>query len=158
MPLLLVIVLLLTASPVAAESWDGYVVGVEDANTIRISRKPDSREAEYVLRFYGIGAPTLRQPLGNEALAYLRRTLPAGSRVGVEIVGDDKDGSKLALVQAHGQSVNYQLLAQGLAWVDRQACKAIFCRRWYIQEHYAVKERRGLWQLNLGTPPWQWGR
>ena len=69
-----------------------------------------------------------------------------------------KDGSIRALVQVRGDSVNYQLVAQGLAWVDRQSCKAIFCRRWYIQEHQAVQERRGIWRLNLGTPPWQWGR
>ena len=155
---LLVLLCLLVASRVSAAPWTGYVVNVEDGNTVTVSTKADARKADFVLRFYGIGAPTLRQPFGKEACAYLREMLPKGTRVGVDIVEEEKDGSIRALVQVRGDSVNYQLVAQGLAWVDRQSCKAIFCRRWDIQEHQAVQERRGIWRLNLGTPPGQWGR
>ena len=49
-------------------------------------------------------------------------------------------------------------LGEVLAWVDRQKCRAVFCRRWLIQEHQAVLDKRGIWGLNIGTPPWQWSR
>lgn len=155
---LLVVFFLLWSSSVGAAPWTAYIFNVEDGNTVTVSTKPEAARADYVLRFYGVGAPTLRQPFGKEARDLLRSMLPKGSKVGVDVVYEEKDGSLRALVQVRGDSVNYQLVAQGLAWVDRQNCKAVFCRRWYIQEHQAVQERSGIWQLNMGTPPWQWGR
>ncbi|MBQ9406082.1 MAG: thermonuclease family protein [Desulfovibrio sp.] len=130
---------------------------VEDGNTVTVSTQPDAKKADHVLHFYGVTAPSLRQPCGNEALAFLRQTLPKGTRVGVDVIRETDKGIMRALVQVRGDSVNYQLVVQGLAWVDRQECKAVFCRRWYIQEHQAVQERLGLWRLNMATPPWQWG-
>ncbi|MBD5642093.1 MAG: thermonuclease family protein, partial [Desulfovibrio sp.] len=61
------------------------------------------------------------------------------------------------LVQVQDRSVNNRLVSDGLAWVDRSTCKAFFCRRWHIEEHLAQKDRRGIWSLNMSTPPWQWG-
>ena len=84
--------------------------------------------------------------------------MPVGTKVGVESVGQLEAGPISALVQVGGDSVNYKLVMAGLAWVDRQKCRAIFCRRWLIQEHQAVVDRRGIWSLNMSTPPWQWGR
>ncbi|MBO4300399.1 MAG: thermonuclease family protein [Desulfovibrio sp.] len=130
---------------------------VEDGNTVTVSKSPDAQKADHVLRFYGVTAPTLRQPCGKEALAFLHQVLPKGTSVGVDVISEEKDGPMRALVQLRGDTVNYQMVTQGLAWVNRQECKAVFCRRWYIQEHQAVQERRGIWRLNIGTPPWQWG-
>ena len=73
-------------------------------------------------------------------------------------VGEADDGPLVSIVQVGGTSINYQLVVEGLAGVDRKRCRAVFCRRWYIQEHQAVQARRGIWGLNIGTPPWQWGR
>ncbi|MFT4301266.1 MAG: thermonuclease family protein, partial [Desulfovibrio sp.] len=81
-----------------------------------------------------------------------------GTRVTVEPIGESESGTVSALIQVDGASVNYQLVAEGLAWVNRQSCRAIFCRRWMIQEHQAVVDRRGIWGLKIGTPPWQWSR
>ncbi|WP_291439648.1 thermonuclease family protein [Desulfovibrio sp.] len=139
----------------AGEAW---VVRVEDGNTISVSSTRNSDEADTVLRFYGIDAPSLSQPFGAEALQRLARIMPRGTKVTFEPVGRSESGTVSALVQVGGASVNYQLVVEGLAWVDRQTCKAIFCRRWMIQEHQAVVDKRGIWGLNIGTPPWQWGR
>ena len=54
------------------------------------------------------------------------------------------------------EPVGYSLLYEGLAWVDRATCKSSYCRRWYIVEHNSVESRKGLWSLELETPPWQW--
>ncbi|WP_291331870.1 thermonuclease family protein [Desulfovibrio sp.] len=147
------------ALPAFAEStWDAYVVSVEDGNTVTVSTKYGSNDPEFVLLFYGIEAPTQKQPFGREAMAYLQRMMPVGAKVSVESVGQLEAGPISALVQVGGDSVNYKLVMEGLAWVDRQKCRAIFCRRWLIQEHQAVVDRRGIWSLNMSTPPWQWGR
>ena len=154
-----IILMVLAVSPsAAATTWNAYVVRVEDGNTISVSTKKDSEEPEKVLVFYGIEAPSLRQPYGPQALAYLQRMMPKGAKVDVEDVGQLEAGPITALVQVGGDSVNYKLVMEGLAWVDRQKCRAIFCRRWLIQEHQAVLDRRGIWGLNIGTPPWQWTR
>lgn len=142
----------------AVSAWDAYVVRVEDGDTISVCEKRDRDEPVVVLRFYGIDAPALTQPYGREAREYLLKLMPRGTKVGVDAVGEDTHGAVKALVQVNGASVNYQLLVEGLAWVNRSTCKAMFCRRWYIQEHQAVVNRRGLWSLNMSTPPWQWSR
>ena len=157
--LILICFVIAVAQPAfAASTWDAYVVSVEDGNTVTVSTKSGNNEPEYVLLFYGIEAPTESQPFGREARAYLQRTMPVGTKVGVETVGQLEAGPISALVQVGGDSVNYKLVMEGLAWVDRQKCRAIFCRRWLIQEHQAVVDRRGIWSLNMSTPPWQWGR
>jgi len=153
------VLMLFAACPAwAVGAWDAYVVNVEDGSTVSVSTKPDAKEAEMVLVFYGIEAPSLRQPYGPEAQAYLRRMMPKGAKVAVESVGQTENGPVPALVQVGGDSVNYKLVMEGLAWVDRQKCRAVFCRRWLIQEHQAVLDKRGIWGLNIGTPPWQWSR
>lgn len=149
---------LLAASNAAAKAREGYVLHVEDGNTVTIAYAPEGTQPDAALRFYGIEAPTLQQPLGPEARARLAALMPVGTKVSVDPVGESEDGPLVAIVQVGGTSVNYQLVMEGLAWVDRQRCRAVFCRRWYIQEHQAVLERRGIWGLNIGTPPWQWGR
>lgn len=142
----------------SAQAWEGYVLRVEDGNTISVSERRNRDDAAVLLRFYGIEAPTLRQPFGPQARDRLLKLMPRGTKVSVDTVGKDEHGAMSALVQVGGASVNYQLVAEGLAWVSRATCKAIFCRRWLIQEHQAVVDRRGVWSLNMSTPPWQWGR
>ena len=155
--LLLIMLVSLCFCPGAC-AWDAYVVRVEDGNTISVSERPGREQSTVILRFYGIDAPSLNQPFGREARDFLLRLMPKGTKVSVDSVGEDDHGTVSALVQVAGTSVNYQLLVEGLAWVSRPTCKAMFCRRWYIQEHQAVVGRRGLWGLNMSTPPWQWGR
>ncbi|MBQ3059627.1 MAG: thermonuclease family protein [Desulfovibrio sp.] len=139
-------------------AWQGYVARVEDANTILVGNTPQAQDNLTVVRLYGIDAPVLQQPYAKEAHAFLQKLLPQGTEVNVENTGEASDGTLTALVQVKATSVNYQLIMEGLAWVNRSTCKALFCRRWYIQEHRAVEQGRGLWGLKLSTPPWQWGR
>ena len=141
-----------------ALAWDGIVQRIEDGNTLTVSRKGRSSGPGVVLVFYGIQAPGLRQPYGREARDRLIQLIPPGTEVAVEPVGKAMSGYVSALVQIKGTSLNHLLVMEGLAWVDRQTCKAIFCRRWHIQEHQAIRERLGIWGLNVGTPPWQWGK
>lgn len=146
------------AVPQAVSAWDGYVVRVEDSNCIAVSDEPRSTKVRARLFFYGIQAPTGKQPMAAQAMAFLQQLLPPGTPVTVDEAGEDDNGLTRALIQSGGTSINYLLLQRGLAWVDRRRCRALYCRRWMIQEHYAVTDRAGIWGLDLGTPPWQWQR
>ena len=134
-----------------------YVLRVEEGNLIAVTGMWGGKKPDYTVSLYGIGMPTEEQPFGRETRAALLRLLPPGAKVILSIVGSEAEGVVSALVQVEGRSVNNLLVADGLAWVDRATCKAMLCRRWHIQEHSAIKERRGVWSLNLASPPWQWG-
>ncbi|MBD5557113.1 MAG: thermonuclease family protein [Desulfovibrio sp.] len=133
------------------------MVAVEDGNLISVASRWGKKSADYIISLYGIGIPTEDQPFGKEARATLLRLLRPGARVIVSIVGEGEGGVVHGLVQVDGRSVNNLLVDEGLAWVDRSTCKAMLCRRWHIEEHSAIKDRRGIWSLNMSSPPWQWG-
>lgn len=152
------IALLAFASP--SRGWESYVgktmsatvESLDEGNLLRVK----SDEKIFPVRFYGVGIPTLKQPFGAEAREALEKLLPPGCGVVLTTVNADDGGVVSALVQHNDRSVNNRLVEEGLAWVDRHTCKAFFCRRWHIQEHIAIKDRRGIWSINMGSPPWQW--
>ncbi len=138
-------------------SFDAYVRRVQTGNLLEVSRKPGKTEATFAVAFYGIGIPTAKQPFGPEAHQFLVKLLPPGSKLSLTAVNENEDGIIFALVQHNDRSVSSRLIESGLAWVDRSSCKTMLCRRWHIQEHLAVRERKGIWSLNMTKTPWQWG-
>ena len=114
------------AVPQAALAWDGYVVRVEDSNCIAVADEPNSKEVRARLFFYGIQAPTGKQPMAAQAMAFLQQVLPPGTPVSVDEAGEDENGLTRALIRSGGTSINYLLLQRGLAWVDRRRCRALY--------------------------------
>lgn len=146
----------------AWESYAGrklvvYVVSIDEELIITVSEDKDNNDNAFKIRFYGVGIPNLKQPFGVQAHELIKKILPAGTRLIITTVNEAKGGGIYALVQLNDHSINNMLVDDGLAWVNRSTCKAFFCRRWHIQESLAIKERKGLWSLNIPTPPWQWG-
>lgn len=139
------------------KSFPVYVQKVEAGNILLVSENKEGGEGSFAIRFYGIGIPTLKQPFGRQAHDELLEILPKGTKIIITTIRKDEEGIISALVQLQDHSINNRLVDEGLAWVDRSTCKAFFCRRWHIQEHLALKERRGVWSMNISTPPWQWG-
>ncbi|MBR4741567.1 MAG: thermonuclease family protein [Desulfovibrio sp.] len=134
-----------------------FVVRVEDGGTIAVAKWPDAEKEDELVRMYGIRTPSLLDPYGQEARKFLLGLLPKGTKIELQTVNQtSEDGLEEVLVQVAGKSLNYSLLYEGLAWVDRATCKSSYCRRWYIVEHNSVESRKGLWSLELETPPWQW--
>lgn len=162
MPAILAFIIACLLAPNPAWGWESYigrglsgtVLEILEGNIFTV-RARDGKEM--AIRFYGIGIPTARQPFGREAHNALAELLPPGSRPAITIVNEGGEGIYSALVQVNDRSVNNLLVSQGLAWVDRHTCKAFFCRRWHIEEHIAQQERKGVWSINVSTPPWQWG-
>ncbi len=144
----------LVAMPVQAK--DAFVVNIPDANTIQVASHPKATAPEKTVQLYGVLAPSLQQPFGREAVAELRKLMPNGTRVEIEAVGNDNGAVETGLVQVNGRSVNYLLVSKGLAWVNRTRCTTLYCRRWLIEEHRAVKAKLGVWSVDEAYRPWQW--
>lgn len=134
-----------------------YMRAVAEGNTLVVSEDRSGDKHNFVIRFYGIGIPAMQQPFGPQAHAELARLLTPGTKLLITTVNEDNSGVINALVQLDDHSINNRLVDEGLAWVDRSTCKAFFCRRWHIQESLAIRDKKGLWSLNIPTPPWQWG-
>ncbi len=153
------------ALPAPANAWENYsgrnltvfVREIQPGNIVVVNENRHASRGDFAIRFYGVGIPTLKQPFGMPAQEQLRKLLPKGTKIIITTINEDANGIVSALVQLEDHSINNRLIAEGLAWVDRSTCKAFFCRRWHIQEHLAIKEKRGIWSLNIPTPPWQWG-
>ena len=154
--ILLFCIFLLGAVPTFARNM--FVVEVKDGNTITVSTWPNSGVVDATVRLYGVASPSLSQPFGMEARNFLQEMMPKGKRIEIDTVTKDGGDAESALVQLGGHSINYLLITKGLAWVNRQQCTAGYCRRWYIEEHRAVKAKLGVWSVGVDTQPWQWGR
>lgn len=151
---LIVLLSLLTYSD--AFGWSGIVEQVQSGTTLLV--RPIGGNPAKVVRLYGVDTPTLRQPYGLQAKEYLEKLTPIGNKVNIDSTLTDSNGIEVALLQVESVSVNYKMLEAGWAWVKREECQGLFCRRWYIQERYAIRDRRGVWNSKYKTPPWQWGR
>lgn len=157
----MMLLMTLAVFPGSPWCWETYVgrsfgAKVEELLEGNLFTVRDKSGDLLTIRFYGIGIPSPRQPFGLEAQRELMKILRPGTGVTVTLVNEGKEGIYDALVQVADRSVNNRLVSEGLAWVNRQTCKAFFCRRWHIEEHIAQTERRGVWSVNLSTPPWQW--
>ncbi|MBQ7586140.1 MAG: thermonuclease family protein [Desulfovibrionaceae bacterium] len=140
-----------------AQARTVFVMQVEDGGTIAISNWPKSEFPDSKVRLYGVRTPSVKEPFGAEARQFLNGFLPKGAKIEIQPVSNSlEDGLEEVLVQVEGHSLNYALVDEGLAWVDRRTCKSSYCRRWYLVEHNAVQARKGIWGLDLETPPWQW--
>ncbi|MBO4369284.1 MAG: thermonuclease family protein [Desulfovibrio sp.] len=136
-----------------------FVVRVQDDGLIAVSKWPNAEREDSLVRMYGVTMPSMHQPFGKEAIQYLLKYLPKGEKIEISPAGEtDSDGIEDVLLQVGGHSLNYSLVEEGLAWVNRRTCKSSYCRRWYIVEHRAVQENKGVWSLQMETPPWQWAR
>jgi micrococcal nuclease len=134
-------------APPASASW--LVVGVHDGDTVRAI---DEQKTEHRVRLKGIDAPELGQAHGRVARDRLAG-LVLRQQVKVQVHDKDRYGRDLATLEAGGQVVNRQLVAEGLAWHyarfsdDAELAAA---------EAEARKARRGLWADATPVPPWEW--
>ena len=148
--------LLLPISPALAQSPDhltGKVIGVADGDTVTIlvNKQPVK------LRLASIDCPEKKQAYGQVAKKFTSEAI-FGKSVQARITDTDRYGRKIAFVFASSSkhdtdSLNYQLVANGLCW-------------WYEQydpkneqlkalQDSARKRHLGLFQDSSPIPPWQ---
>jgi len=107
------------------------------------------------VRLFGIDAPEWQQDFSRQAKEFTRQRVE-GQRVELRPKDWDKYGRLVAVVYIEGNSLNEELLREGLAWVHIYYCNEPFCRKWRQLEKEARAERRGLWKQDNPEPPWKW--
>lgn len=153
--------LLLVGLPCSVAAWPGTVLSVHDGDTITVAPGGD-RTTPMSIRLYGVDAPELDQPGGEEAATWLIRELPSGSPVEIIALDMDRYGRIVGLVQSgepdQRRTLNAALVQSGQAWVEPQYCKARFCRQWKREERRARHARLGLWCDEQPLRPSDWRR
>ncbi|MDO3380460.1 thermonuclease family protein [Geoalkalibacter halelectricus] len=146
--------LIQTPVPYAAyESFPARVIRVADGDTITVS---DAYDQQHRIRFSEIDAPeSPDQPYHDTATQYVIDRI-AQRPVTIVVRDTDRYGRIVGeIILPDGNSLNRELVAQGLAW-------------WYHQysndetigvlEAQARAARRGLWADPSPVPPWDWRR
>ena len=137
-----------------AYAWDGQVTGVLDGDSLRV--KKGSRV--YEIRLYGIDSPEYGQFCWHEAKE-LTKGLVLGKIVNIKAMDTDSYGRIVALVWQQGQSVNSELVRNGLAWVYPRYCLTQpLCSEMKLLEEAVKKQRLGLWREKSPVAPWLWRR
>ena len=137
------------SAPVAAEPVEWKVVSVHDGDTLTAI---DATNTQHKVRLQGIDAPELRQAFGTKARDRLA-DLTLRKVVRVNFHDHDRYGRVLADIEAGGQGVNRQMVAEGMAWHYARYSKD---PRLAAAEREARGAGRGLWADKSPAPPWEW--
>ncbi|WP_258032400.1 thermonuclease family protein [Campylobacter concisus] len=126
-------------------AFSAKVVKISDGDTIAVL----SGKEQTKVRLYGIDAPEKKQDYGQKSKQFLA-SLIAGQVVEVEPKGKDRYKRTLGIIHFKGQDINAQMVLNGYAWAYVK-----YSRMYVDHESAARKNKRGLWQSNDPTPPWQ---
>ena len=142
--------------PYPSFAWEGRVVKVSDGDTVHV--EPIEGGNRIKIRLYGIDCPERKQPHGSIATGYVTRVALFKC---VEIIEHDIDRygrSVSELILPDGTNLNRELVVRGHAWVYERYCKEDFCREWQELERKARNSKKGLWNSENPTAPWDWRR
>ena len=145
------ILLLAFAGPAFAqpETFSGRVTGVEDGDTLSVSREG----AVVEVRLDGSDAPEVGQPFGDEARKFvIMLVLGKTAMVIVRFAG--RRGRAIAeVILPDGRSLNQEVVRAGYAWhFTRHSTSPGLV----ALEEEARDARRGLWTGERPVPPWEW--
>jgi micrococcal nuclease len=133
------------------ESFSGKVVGVVDGDSLSVMH---GGKAEPV-RLNGIDAPERGQGFSAVAKQHLS-DLVFGKVVRVEIRSKDRYQRTVADVYVGTMLVNHAMVRAGYAWWFRRYSPRD--RQLEKLEEEARQARRGLWEEEEPTPPWEYRR
>lgn len=108
------------------------------------------------VNLYGILSPSKGAPQGEKARVFLEQ-IAFGRVVKVEPIAPVDPKRIYALVNLEGVNLNEEMLKQGLAWVNEQACILDVCKSWKGLQEQAKEARKGVWSDSTGPPPWEKG-
>ena len=146
----------ISAMPIS-EQWQ--VLSIHDGDTVKVQKDGIAER----VRFCGIDAPEISQPLGKASRDYLKSLIPSNSSVQISIVGTDKYSRKIGEIFITGGStekfINEEMTKSGMAYsYDRyKNCpnqvamgngEAIAKRSVGI----AKSKKLGVWSGNYQTP------
>ncbi|HYD49650.1 MAG TPA: thermonuclease family protein [Terriglobales bacterium] len=130
-------------------AFAGLVTAVKDGDTIAVLHQG----RETTIRLAGIDCPEKRQPFGNRA-KQMTSALVFGREVRVQPTERDRYGRMVAKVYLpNGESLNAQLVRQGMAWWYRKFSTDIALQTFELEARTA---RRGLWSDPAPLAPWEY--
>lgn len=133
----------------ANKPFAGTVRYVCDGDTVDVF----SRGRVVRVRLFGIDAPELGQPHGDDAHFHLRK-MAQGLEVNVHPVTVDKYNRVVAFVGAPGNSINLRMIQDGMAWATPHSDTP---SEYHGAQRMAMDARRGLWHRGENAvAPWDW--
>jgi endonuclease YncB( thermonuclease family) len=139
----------LSAVQSSTQEFIGRVTAVTDGDTIEVLRDG----APTKIRLNGIDAPERKQLYGSEATQFTSE-LVFNKSVIVRVQDVDRYQRLVAdVILEDGRSLNQELVKAGWAWwYEKYAPKAEILR---TLQHEAQVLKKGLWQQENPTPPWE---
>lgn len=147
--------LLLMLVPWPVEAFAATVLSIGDGDTIRVRQSGGA----LIVRLACIDAPESAQsPYGQQARTYLRRRLPIGREVVLDVKTTDRYGRTVAEVIS-GVNINLEMVEDGQAFAYRQYLGGCNAKEYLDAEIRASRRRIGVWQSPGGiTRPWDFRR
>jgi endonuclease YncB( thermonuclease family) len=142
------------ATTVSADTYTGRVVGISDGDTITVL---DADYHQHKVRLIGIDAPEKKQQYGQVSKQHLSATVFQRA-VTVDVSKLDRYKRELGKVLVGDVDVNLEQVRAGLAWHYKQYVHEQHPadrERYTEAERQAREARRGLWQDEAPTPPWE---
>lgn len=140
------------ATCIASGPMKGKVVSVSSGDLISFQ---DQYGEIRQLSLYGIDAPDNEQKMGQHAKKMLFAMIGEKDVI-VKLIENESKGIPSAYVALNGLSINAALVKAGCAWVNQETCKSSKCSNWTGYQHYAKKNKKGLWIDPEAKPPWEW--
>jgi micrococcal nuclease len=138
----------------ASDTITGKVVSIADGDTITVL---DSGKTQHKIRLYGVDCPESHQDYGWKAKEFTSNMV-FGQTVSVKVMDTDRYGRTVGIVNIGSETLNEELVKNGMAWFYGQYCKASFCSQWNQYQDTARSRKIGLWSMSNSIPPWEFRR
>jgi len=149
--LFLIILIALFSLSAQAEIIRGKVIKIADGDTLTLLTDSDKKIR---IRLAGIDTPERKQPFGNTAKNALAK-LVFQKKILIETQTKDRYGRTVGIVFLDNQSINNELVRQGMAWVYKKYTNN---KTLYELENKAKTKMVGLWADENPIAPWDWRR
>ena len=146
------LIYIIPAIGVQAETLVGKVVGITDGDTITVL---DADKTEHKIRLMGIDAPEKKQDYGNESKKALSNYIYQ-KEVTVEYKKQDRYKRKVGKIILGKQDICLQMIKDGMAWhyKDYEKEQPKTDRDLYSQAELKAREAKiGLWQDSKASAP-----
>ena len=152
----IVLLTLFIANPVSSEVLTGTVVNVIDGDTTTINIQGKRTK----IRLACIDAMESNAPMGKESTNLLKKLIPIGTKVRLNIVDTDRYKRLIAEIFVEDNLVNALMVKEGKALIYKKYLKNCPNSIEELQnaEKQAKQKKKGFWGLPIDEQiyPWDW--
>jgi endonuclease YncB( thermonuclease family) len=132
--------------------FTGKVIKVTDGDTYKVEK---ASGGTVTVGLYDIDRPESDQSFGSKATRKASTKI-LHETVKVRKVERGPYGRMIAKVFYNGQSINFYLVSEGLAWVSGRYCNQRVCDHWKEIQAKRRANGTGLWSQSNPIPPWKY--